>query len=133
MCNRACVLLLLGQVGVVHGQEHLDTSLGGVVDAVRMSRGPVIERESRLGRGVQQVFVVEGCVNVLLPHPHRVRIMPIENDTRIGARLAQVRVARGVTSVTTITTRYHERTRIGVHVGPKSGEHEPEGRGGRKI
>ena len=36
----------------------------------------------------QQVFVVEGCVNVLLPHPHRVRIMPIEYDTRVGARLA---------------------------------------------
>ena len=71
--------------------------------------------------------------NVLQPHPHRVCIMFVEHDACVGAHLTQARVAGDVTAVTTITARYHERTGYAVHWGPKRGEHEPEGVGGRRT
>ena len=38
-----------------------------------------------------------------------------------------MRVAGDVTTVTTITARYHERTGYLIHRSPKSGDDEPEG------
>ena len=82
---------------------------------------------ARSGDSFGAIATVLGCVNVLLPHPHRVRIMPIEYDTRVGARLAQCSGARRRRRDEChdhhySLVRYHERTGIGVHVGPKSGE-----------
>ena len=53
--------------------------------------------------------------------------MFVEHDACVGARLVQVRVAGDVTTVTTITARYHERTGYLFHRSPKSGDDEPEG------
>ena len=80
---------------------------------------------------MQQVLVVEGCVNMVSPDPHRVRIMAIVYDTRVGARLAQVRITGGVTSVTRpslFTARYHERTVESASMrAPRVGSASPKG------